>query len=294
MLEYLGLIVLCIVGGGFVLYIRKLQILEKENAILQNKITQTQRFYDEMQERVDGIRKYRHDLQKHIRIVEQFLDEGRQFETYQEYQELQNYIREMQEDIENTRHRRFCQDELINAICEIKTEECREKNIPFAVRIEITEESTDGIDPFYLTGILMNLLDNATEAQQKREKGADQGILLHLSEGREGLRISVGNDVPDDFTLSFRTTKANKEEHGLGLGIARDYAARYGGQLDLDYDEEKHYLTIRTELHMSQDEGGHGYQRRSRDGKNRGWHTGGPPLRHAKVCESLCHIFRPA
>ena len=251
MVEYLGLILLCIVGFVLVIYIRTLRKIEKENIILQNNITQTQQFYDEMQERIDGIRRYRHDLQKHIRIVEQFLEEGKQFENYEEYQELQGYIREMQDDITRMHTNRYCEDKLINAICEIKAEECSDKRIPLEIQINISESSTDGIDPFHITGILMNLLDNAIEAELRMGDRPGRGILFNLEEESGGLAISVGNDVPHSFTADFVTTKQDKEEHGMGLLIARDYSSKYKGQLDFRYDEANHYLTIRTLLKVA-------------------------------------------
>ena len=247
---YVGLLIQTALGIGLVLYIARLNRIEKENVALQNNLRQAQQFYDEMQERTESIRKYRHDLQRHIRIVEQFLEAGKQFEGFQEYRELQDYITWMQDDIEGISRRKYCEeDELINAICEIKAQEYREKGIPFDLQIHITEDSAEGIDPYYLTGILMNLLDNAMEAQLRSDMEMRRGVLFKMTEEKDGLAICIGNDVPEDFTADFKTSKHNKEEHGLGLGIARDYAGRYGGKLSIQYDEAEHYLTISTLLH---------------------------------------------
>jgi len=248
MIEYIGFFLLCIIGSGLIIYIRNLRKIEKDNLILQNNITQAQKFYNEMQERVEGIRRYRHDLQKHISIVVQFLKEGKQFEQYEEYQELQGYIIEMQEDIEGTKTMIYCQDELLNAICEIKAEECEKEGVIFNAQIDLTDEAIEGIDPFHITGILMNLLDNALEAEQRCENKEEKGITLSLFQEGDSLNICVGNDLPEDFDPSFRTTKADEKEHGLGLYIARDYAEKYDGSLDININEAKRYLEITTVL----------------------------------------------
>lgn len=248
MVEYLGLLLLCIIGAGLAIYIKSLKKIEKENLILQNNITQAQQFYNEMQERVEGIRKYRHDLQKHIRIVEQFLKEGKQFEGYEEYQELQGYIEEMQRDIEGTKSRPYCQDELLNAICQIKAEECRNAGVPFETQINIQGNTVDGIDSFHLTGILMNLLDNALEAEERCKDKDVKGIILTLREDDESLFLSVSNDLPEDFDPSFKTSKEDKKEHGMGLSIARDYAGKYGGKLEVNPDQESRHIEIQTLL----------------------------------------------
>ncbi|MBR0381901.1 MAG: GHKL domain-containing protein [Eubacterium sp.] len=248
MIEYLSFFLLSIILIGLVIYIRSLKKIENENLILQNNITQAQQFYNEMQERVDGIRKYRHDLQKHIRIVEQFLKEGKQFEGYEEYQELQGYIKEMQEDIEGTKSRPYCQDELLNAICQIKAEECRDAGVPFKAEIHISEKVAEVIDPYHITGILMNFLDNALEAEKRCEQEVEKGISLNLREDGEGLFICVGNDLPENFDPSLKTSKADKEEHGMGLAIARDYAGKYSGKLEMNPDRENRYFEISTTL----------------------------------------------
>ena len=246
---YVGLLIQAALGIGLVLYIARLNKIEKENVALQNNLRQAQQFYDEMQERTDSIRKYRHDLQRHMRIVEQFLESGKQFEDFREYRELQEYIIKMQDDIESISSKKYCEDELVNAICEIKAQEFTEKGIPFSFQIHITDDSTEEIEPYYLTGILMNLLDNAMEAQLLSDTEMGRGILFKLTGEEDGLAICIGNNVPEDFTADFKTSKHDKEEHGLGLGIARDYAGRYGGNLSIQYDEAEHYLTISTLLH---------------------------------------------
>ena len=58
----------------------------------------------ELQKQIDIIRKYRHDIPKHIHMMEETID------------------RDIME-------KRFCDNELLNAVAKIKEAECRQKNI---------------------------------------------------------------------------------------------------------------------------------------------------------------------
>ncbi len=248
MVEYLSLIHLFLILVGLMIYIRKLQKTEKENLILETNITYIQKFYDDMQERIQGIRKYRHDLQKHMGIVEEFLREGRELEDFEEYQALQGYFQEMQDDMSHMKEFPYCRNELLNAICEIKAEECKEKEIPFEARVNIKEDSIGRMDPFHITGILMNLLDNALEEELRLHDRPGKGILFILDDEGESLYICVGNDVSKSFDMNFQTSKSDSKNHGLGLLIAKDYCSKYGGHLNIDFDEESSYLTISSRL----------------------------------------------
>ncbi len=239
MKEYMGVVLFFIVAVALFIYTWRFQQLEKSNALLKKNISQVEQLYDEMQERVDAIRKYRHDLQKHIRIVEQFLEESRQLhpESGTEFSALYETIQEMGEDIIQTRTK-YCDDEVVDAICRIKAEECASENIPFLADIESDKEDLTGFDPYHITGILMNLLDNALEAERKLPSDDRKGILLQIGKTSNGISILAENDIPQDFLPDFKTTKRNVEKHGLGLPIAREYSQMYGGEITIHVDTE--------------------------------------------------------
>ena len=267
MSDYISLILAGLVSIFLVLYVIKVRRLEKENIRIQENINQTQLYFDEVMGHSDSIRRYRHDLRKHIRIVEEFLREGESYKDFEEYRELENYMSAMQNDVESTRKNRFCGHALLNAICEIKMRECEEADVSFETDISYSDLSF--LDSFHLTGILMNLLDNALEAQQVIGVGEPRRITLKLEQdqpaddpaydsadhpaddpaGRSRLRISVGNTVAAGKKPDFQSRKADRMNHGFGLGIAKEYSAVYGGQLSFHLDEVKHFLMISTDLY---------------------------------------------
>ena len=256
MSDYISLILTGLVSIFLVIYVIRMRKLEKENIRMQENVNQTQLYFDEVTGHADNVRRYRHDLRKHIRIVEEFLSESESYKDYEEYRELENFMSAMQNDVESTRKYRFCGHALLNAICEIKMRECEEAGVSFETDISYSDLAF--LDSFHLTGILMNLLDNALEAQQEISGGEPRRITLRLVQAEQipdglsaktSVRISVGNTVAAGKKPDFQSRKADKMNHGFGLGIAKEYSAVYGGQLSFHLDEEKHFLTISTDLY---------------------------------------------
>ena len=94
----------------------------------------------ELQKQIDIIRKYRHDIPKHIHMMEETID------------------RDIME-------KRFCDNELLNAVAKIKEAECRQKNISIKIDFKLEKDAIEKINlsAIKVSGLIQNLLDNAIE-----------------------------------------------------------------------------------------------------------------------------------
>ena len=222
--------------------------MELDNIRLEEKIKKTRQFYSEVEDQVDRIRKYRHDLRKHIRILEEFLKKGEEYAEYDEYLGLINIMNGLQGDMDEIQIDRFCDNEVLNAICQIKQREAVHEEIAFDV--EITYKDISWIDDFHLTSIIMNLLDNSFEAQKRLGSEERKQVILKLTEKADrSIGIYVENTIASGENIDFRTKKADVFCHGLGLDIASEYAAIYHGKIDHRFEKENNHLTVWTELY---------------------------------------------
>ena len=229
-------------------YFRRLRNIQVENIRLEEKIKKTRQFYSEVEGQVDRIRRYRHDLRKHIRILEEFLKNGEEYAEYEEYLGLINIMNGLQGDMDEIQTDKFCDNEVLNAICQIKQREAVHEEIPFDV--EITYKDISWIDDFHLTSIIMNLLDNSFEAQKRLGPEEKKQVILRLTEKTDGsIGIFVENTIANGENIDFRTKKADAFCHGLGLDIASEYAAIYHGKIANRFDKENNHLTVWTELY---------------------------------------------
>ena len=137
----------------------------------------------ELQKQIDIIRKYRHDIPKHIHMMEEAID------------------RDIME-------KRFCDNELLNAVAKIKEAECQQKNISIKIDFKLEKDAVEKINlsAIKVSGLVQNLLDNAIEENCR---------ITDLKE-REINRCS------DIDKIDFETKKTEKELHGWGVKIIKE------------------------------------------------------------------------
>ena len=104
---------------------------------------------------------------------------------------------------------------------------------PLEVSLEVPADMTVRADREDLLELLGNLLDNAF-------KWAHGRILVHATADR-GLDLRIEDDGPgvppeELERLTARGLRLDESQpgHGLGLGIAQDIVAQYGGELRFD------------------------------------------------------------
>lgn len=196
--------------------------------------------YTAMKDKIEVTRKYRHDLAKHIQMLETMTSK------YTESQEVHAYMEYMLGQYKMVEKRRFCSDEIVDAVCEIKTKQCEERRIPLTVNI--ASEDYSGIKEIDLVGLLCNLLDNAIEENEKIESEAKRGIELTMQKENYQILITVKNRVVDCEHITFSTRKSHREEHGLGLQIIRKIAEKYQGTPVYTVSKEEEKLSVELAL----------------------------------------------
>lgn len=196
--------------------------------------------YTAMKDKIEVTRKYRHDLAKHIQMLETMTSK------YTESQEVHAYMEYMLGQYKMVEKRRFCSDEIVDAVCEIKTKQCEERRIPLTVNI--ASEDYSGIKEIDLVGLLCNLLDNAIEENEKIESEAKRGIELTMQKENHQILITVKNRVVDCEHITFSTRKSHREEHGLGLQIIRKIAEKYQGTPVYTVSKEEEKLSVELAL----------------------------------------------
>jgi len=85
-----------------------------------------------------------------------------------------------------------------------------------------------------LSGLLLNLLDNAIDASKKETSGKDIHIIMRVV--KSYLSIQVKNKVSEDVLKKnphLKTSKDSAEKHGYGLKIVRSIVQKYNGILDI-------------------------------------------------------------
>ena len=218
--------------------------LEEENRLLTMSI-ETSRIYKEaLDEKVREIRKFRHDAVGLLQAIDMY-DPGSGPGAAVQYRKSDAEV--------NGRNVRSCMP-LLEAIIELKRNQCDEAGIGFACPDEIPEhwtmpgmpEETD------LCLLIQNLLENAYEACLRIDDPAKRLMELSLgndpgSDGDEEMPaawVRVVNSIDEKEKVSFFTGKSDRELHGIGLRIVDDIVKKYNGEKIVRTDTDEHRITV--------------------------------------------------
>ncbi|NCB91500.1 MAG: GHKL domain-containing protein [Clostridia bacterium] len=212
---------------------RRMQIqqLEQENHLMQNYMSSMQEFYETVQERIEAVRRYRHDLAKHIQTLEALI------ERQEGSEDIQGYMDNLKGRYQTLKKEEYCTDEIVNSVLSIKVQMCREKDIPLELHVE--DITYSGVKEVDMVALLQNLLDNAMEANERIPSGEKKGIILEMGQIEDKIRIRVLNHVRPGEEVVFKTWKEKKEEHGIGTKIIDSLVDKYHGTKEIAQDMEK-------------------------------------------------------
>ena len=228
---------------------RKTMQLEKEeerNRLIQSYMVTLQGFYQTIQGQIDMTRKFRHDLAKHIQTLEVLMAE-------EDGAELQKYADGLKLEYRKVENKGESESEVVNAILSMKRKLCQEKGISLYLNIE--EKGYALVRDMDMVGILVNLLDNAIEENEKIESEEQRGIWLDMKEKEQGeVWLQIKNKIRPDKKINFQTEK--KGEHGIGRGIIEYLVKQYQGEEKVSIDQETSVFceTILLKCRIQEDE----------------------------------------
>ena len=181
---------------GIRLWIKKVLDIEKDNKKIETTLEIMNQSYTELQEQIDAARKYRHDIPKHLHIMEEVvlgLSDGK-----------------------------YCDDKLLNAIAHMKVEKCLEKNIDLKITFSMSEKNISTklpIQEIDFNGLVQNLLDNAIEECCRIPESSERKIIWTIDQISEGIKIWVANSCNNTENIDFVTGKFGGTMVGDGVEI---------------------------------------------------------------------------
>lgn len=210
--------------------------LEKEAILVKTQ----KNMYESMLLKNEEIRQFRHDIQNHFICLNELAEYG-------EIKKVQSYITEITGKIHAIQGKLYSVgngvvDVVLNYYISMLPDDVK-------VSIEGVCNSNICINDFELCTIISNLVQNAEEALKKdgiRER------YLHIEFGNEKdyvwmkMQNSIleGSVLFDKCDTIPKTTKRNKNEHGMGMKNIKDVLIKNGGMLNIEVDKTEFRITI--------------------------------------------------
>lgn len=238
--------------------LRLLNRIEEENRTLEAGLEASKMYNAALRDKTEKIRRFRHDAVGLLQAVDAYgLDDDGTLAGYGEA-------------VRRERSTAAVPMPLLEAIVELKREQCREARIDFDCPEEFPDAWRDaGLpDETDLCLLVQNLLDNAYEANLRiadaglrrmsfecgmfRSDDAEAGIGTAAG-GADTITLQVSNRIAENEKLSFLTRKKDPGLHGIGLRIVDDIVRKYNGSRVVENDRDDHMISTRIRLETAGD-----------------------------------------
>lgn len=189
--------------------------------------------YENLRRHNEALSSLRHDLRHHVTALQGLCREG-------DMEEMQRYLESLAQRPELNRSGGYTVHPAVDAVLTAMLARGAEAGVRTETRVELPPALP--IPNSDLCPLLMNLLENALEANEKAPEGAEKWLRVTMHIRGEYLYVGVENarfglvDFDPEEGL-YRSTKADAL-HGMGLKSARATARRYHSELVLKAGED--------------------------------------------------------
>lgn len=162
----------------------------------------------------------KHDLEKHFLYIKTMEANGKG-------KDVIKYVDDILDQKLNATHKIvFTENDVFNALMNIRLEICHEKNIHPSINIE--SEAINEVKSEDIAVLFGNILDNAIEAAEKTN---DRIIILNVQIQGDYVSIYMENSFDGLIHEELKTTKKDKIGHGIGMKNVEQIVENYNGMI---------------------------------------------------------------
>ncbi len=207
---------------------------------LQEQLSRQMRHYQSYRKYTESYRAFRHDYEKLMTSIKTLL---RRKEYNKAIQMLDDIHDTMQQSVRV--HNNYSDNMLLDAILQDAADVCEEKNIRFLAHAHLPESVP--MADLDIIRVFTNITNNAIEACNKISD-SERFIEVTSNSTQNWTIIEISNSFNGDLLIvgeDLKTTKEDKDFHGLGLQIIRETIEEMGGLVFTEPDSEKRIFKIK-------------------------------------------------
>lgn len=228
-------VTLLVVNLMFLALYNALQKANEEYLALQLSMQKEQAdiaYYSALQEQYESQRILIHDIKKHLGTINALAKQNGSAE-------IETYISGLEESFALSNQAKLCTDPILNLLLLRFRDDCKGKNIQF--HCDVRENSSDFLNASSITTLYGNLLSNALEAAEASvEKQIELSVIRNAVQSVIVISVinSCDNPPMPDGDGGFRTKKADRLLHGVGLRSIERIVSKYHGVATMYYDPD--------------------------------------------------------
>lgn len=214
--------------------------LENENLRLQKNILEE--YHRSLKKQVFLSGKIRQDIANHLQTMERLMENLEFAQT----REMQSHADSLNQEYNRLCSNNYCDNFIIDAAISNKVTRCEGYGI--AAEIDTRGLRLGEMKESDMLGILYNIFDNAIEGCLKVSEADKRFLSFCCDEVSNRLVMTMRNSADEVISdgKKLKTTKQNKEVHGVGMSIIGDIVRKYGG--NLAYSIKDHVFEIEISL----------------------------------------------
>lgn len=189
-------------------------------------------YYSALQEQFENQRILIHDIKKHLGTIDALAKQNGSAE-------IEKYISGLEETFAPSTQAKLCTDPILNLLLLRFRDDCKAKNIQF--HCDVRENSSAFLDAASITTLYGNLLSNALEsAESSLEKLVELSVIRNTVQSVIVISVinSCDNPPMPDGDGGFRTRKADRLLHGVGLRSIERIISKYHGVATMYYNPD--------------------------------------------------------
>ena len=182
---------------------------------------------EEREETFSNIRKIKHDMNNYLICLDNYLEQG----NLGKARSYINYMLMGKDDIQPADYNINTGNSVVDVLLHYKVNLIKKYHITLETHIEIPNElKIDDIDICIIVG---NCLDNAIEALKELNGNYSKRIHIDIIYRKGALMIKIKNpfvgERKKDLKGNYISTKADNENHGIGLYSVKKVIEKYNG-----------------------------------------------------------------
>lgn len=210
---------------------------ENISYVMEKQVNEQIEYYKKIDKMTGELREFRHDYKNHILCLQALLEK-------EEYSDALTYVKGItrQDIIEFNKF--YSGNQIADALLSDKSETAEKNNI----KIQFDGFISDELKPIELCTILSNALDNSIEACEKLHHDETKNIFIKCAVIQGIQIIEIKNPNPVD-SITTKTTKTDKENHGFGLYHIRRTVEAMGGKINIPSMKPEFVLELEFPIH---------------------------------------------
>ncbi len=238
-----GMILTITIALGVWLYFQRKELrtqVELNERCIKEQTGQYHLLYEKQQE----LRRFRHDSSAHLQAIASIAKDAGDQRVFSYVSDLMG----QQAEMKHLATGNLIGDAVVNAYYS--------KGLRDGIQVELVGQFADNfnVSETALCVIFTNVIANAYEAALKCEK--NRSVRISFTNFRDHQFIRVQNPtserpvIEDGIIQLGQTTKADKENHGLGVRNILDAVKHAGGQVQWNLDEQDGQIDVFTEIRL--------------------------------------------